>query len=236
MKCAIFCGGKGTRMGSSSDELPKTLINVGNKPILEHIMDHYASYGITDFILCLGYQGDKIREYFSKNPSNYNVEMVETGEDSKKAERLLKVKDLVGDEFFVSYGDDLSDVDLSKLLEHHKKEGKIATLTAVHLPNPYGVLELDEFEPHRITNFKEKPLMDDWINGGYFVFNKEIFNYIKEGEEIEKEVFDRLAKEKNLIAYRHSGFWKSMNTFKDSLELNEMFNNNELNNMFKKNG
>lgn len=222
------------RIASGGENVPKPLLRVGDKLMLEHIMEQYASHGVTGFILCLGYEGEKIRFHFFRNPSRYNVEMVDTGEDASKAERLLRVRDLVEDVFFVSYGDDLADVDISKLLEMHKTHGKIATLSAVKLPNPYGILELDDFEPYVVSDFKEKPIMDNWVNGGYFVFNKEIFDYIKEGDDLEKEVFRKLISEKKIAAYRHSGFWKSMNTIKDHLELNEMFNNGQLNLVLKK--
>jgi glucose-1-phosphate cytidylyltransferase len=232
----ILCGGKGTRMGESSESIPKPLLMVGNKPVLEHIMDHFAKYGINEFILCLGHLGEKIKNYFLSNPVNYMVEMIDTelveranaGLETTKAQRLLKVKSKIEGDFFVTYGDDLSNVNISNLINFHKKENKIVTLTAVKLHNPYGVLELDEFEPNSISNFKEKPLMREWINGGYFIFNYKIFDYINETEDLEKEVFEKLVKEKQIVAYRHPGFWKSMNTIKDSIELNDMFKKGEL--------
>ena len=232
MKCVILCGGKGMRMGELTEHLPKPLLIVGDKPILEHIMDHYAKYGITEFILCLGHLGDKIKAYFKNKNTGYKIEMVDTGEKSTKAQRLLKVKDMVKEEFFVSYSDDLSDVNISKLIEFHKKEKRIATLTAVRLNNPYGVIELDEFEPNIISNFKEKPTMKEWINGGYFLFDERIFDYIKENDELEKEVFEKLVKEKQIIAFRHQGFWKSVNNIKDYNELNEIFKNGKLGKIF----
>jgi glucose-1-phosphate cytidylyltransferase len=228
MKCVVFCGGKGIRMDGTASITPKPLLMIKSKPVLEHIMDHYAKYGVTEFILCLGYLGDKIRAYFESHSTPYRIEMIDTGDNSSKAERLLKVKNLLGETFFVTYGDDLSDVDISKVLEFHKSQGKIATLTAIRLPNPYGVLEIHDFEPHIISRFKEKPIMNEWINGGYFVFDKKIFNYIKDKEELEKEVFERLAAEKQIVAFRHPGFWKSMNTLKDHVELNELAEKGDL--------
>src|SRR3989344_1640426 len=229
MKCVIFCGGKGVRLNELSREIPKPLLKIGDKPVIEHIMDHYAKHGITEFILCLGYLSDKIKEYFNNHQTSYSIEMVDTGENSLKSERLRKVKHLLGDVFFVSYGDDLCNVDIKKLIDFHNKEKRVATLTAVRLPSSYGTLELHDFEPHLVSTFREKPLINEWINGGYFIFDKGIFDYIKDGDELENEVFDKLAKDKQLAAFRHGGFWKSINTLKDHIDLNEMFNKGELN-------
>jgi glucose-1-phosphate cytidylyltransferase len=235
MKCVIFCGGKGTRMGHMGEILPKPLLKVGDKPILIRIMNHYASYGVKDFILCLGFLGEKIRDYFSINPSEYNIKMVDTGKDSNKTERLFKVKNLLENEetFFVSYGDDICNVNIRKLEEFHKKQGKIGTLTAIKLPNPYGVLEFDDIEPQIVSGFKEKPLMNEWINGGYFIFEKRFLDFIENGEELEKGIFEELSLNKEMVAFRHKGFWKSMNTMKDYIELNEMFEKKELDKIFK---
>src|SRR3989344_307794 len=233
MKCVIFCGGKGIRM--DSENVPKPLLKVGDRPILEHIINHFASFGVNEFVLCLGHEGEKIRFHFFRNPSKYRIEMADTGEDSSKAQRLLQVKHLVGERFYVSYGDDISDIDLSKLSALHGEQGKIATLSAVKLPNPFGVLEIDDFEPYQVTKFKEKPIMENWINGGYYLFEKKIFDYIEEEDDLEKEVFQKLINEKQLGAYRHSGFWMSMNTLKDHVELNEMYNKGELDGFLKKN-
>ncbi len=224
MKCVIFCGGRGVRMGSLTEDIPKPLLMVGNKPIIERIMDHYAKYGVKEFVLCLGYLGHKIRDYF-KDYKKYKIEAVDTGENSSKSDRLLKIKEFAGETFFVSYGDDLSDVNINALLNFHKKEGRIATLTAIRMINPYGVIKFDEFNPYIISGFEEKPLIKDWLNGGYFVFDKKIFGYIEEGDDLEREVFQRLVEQKQIIAYRHSGFWKSVNNPKDYIELNEMFKN-----------
>jgi glucose-1-phosphate cytidylyltransferase len=178
--------------------------------------------------LCLGYLGNKIKDYFENKNIEYNIELIDTGENTTKARRLIKVKHLLGDSFFVSYGDDLSNVNIKKLIEFHKKENKIATLTAVRLQNPYGELALDDFEPHLVADFIEKPIMNAWINGGYFIFNRKIFEYIDENDELENHVFRKLTKEKQLSAYRHSGFWKSMNTLGDSIELNDMLKSGNL--------
>ncbi len=237
MKCVIFCGGKGTRMGESANGLPKPLLKVGDKPILVHIMNHYATYGVKNFILCLGFYGEKIKSYFSENPPDYSIQMVDTGEDSTKAERLFKVRDLLRgeDNFFVSYGDDLSNVNISELKNFHEKEGKSVTLTAIKLPNPYGVLEFDEVKPMIVSGFKEKPLMNEWVNGGYFVFKNRVLDFLYAGKDLEKEIFGELSRDKEIAAFRHAGFWKSMNTMKDHIELNELFESGELDKIFKQN-
>lgn len=213
-------------MANLAKNIPKPLIDIEGKPILERIMDHYASYGVKDFVLCLGHLGEEIKNYFAKKPSSYNLIMVDTGEDSSKSERLLKVKNLLGDDelFFVSYGDDLGDVDISKLLEFHKNSGVIATLTAVRMRSDYGILDIGDNS--LVEDFNEKPLLDKWINAGYFVFNRKIFDYIEKGGELEKEVFYNILKQKNLSAYKHEGFWKSINTPKDVLEAEELVRKN----------
>lgn len=223
MQVVVLCGGKGTRLSEYTEQIPKPLIEVGGKPILSHIMDMYGHYGHNDFILCLGYKGDKIREFF-KDEDRYDIEFVDTGVDSNKADRIMKIKNYVKeDNFFVTYGDDLSDVDINALLEFHNKNKKIVTLTAVDLVSPFGILEINKkFE---VTRFEEKPKLNHLMNGGFYVFNKKIFDYIKKGHDLEKETFEDLSKEKMIAAFYHKGFWKSMNTLKDVMELDELFAN-----------
>ena len=221
MQVVVLCGGKGTRLSEYTEQIPKPLIDVGGKPILLHIMKMYSYYGHKNFILCLGYKGDKIRDYF-KDIGSFGIEFVDTGIDSNKAERILKIKDYIKeDNFFVTYGDDLSDVDINKLLKFHYKNKKVATLTAIDLVSPFGILEINK--KCEVTRFKEKPKLDCLMNGGYYVFSKKIFDYIKKGCDLEKETFGDLAKKKMIAAFCHKGFWKSMNTLKDVMELNEMF-------------
>ena len=227
MKCDILCGEQGIRMEDLTKDIPKPLLQIGGKPTLCRLMDHYAKYGIEEFILCVGYLGDKIEDYFKQNPVKYNVKVVDTGNNCTKAERLLKVRDLLGEQFYVAYGDDLSDVDLNKLKQFYIKMGKTAVLTAIRPQNPFGVLDIDN-ETGLIKNFKEKPLMNEWINGGYFIFNKNIFDYFDKGDELEKEIFEKLVKKGEIAAYQHTGFWKSMNTTKDYAELNLMYEQGKL--------
>jgi len=230
MQVVILCGGKGTRLLPKTEEIPKPLINLGGKPILWYIMKIYSKHGHKDFILCLGHLGDKIRKYF-QNPENvekdWDIRFIDTGLENSKGERLRKVKDYIkGDTFLVSYGDDLSDVNINEVIDFHKKNDKIATLTAINPIFQYGVLDTNDND--EIIGFKEKPKLEHWINGGYFVFSKKIFDYIEEGWDLERETFEALAKERQISAFKHTGFWKSMNTLKDTIELNEMWEKNDL--------
>lgn len=221
MQVVVLCGGKGTRLSEYTEEIPKPLIEVGDKPILWHIVQFYKSFGHKDFIFCLGYKGSKIKDYF-KNEKNVKIHFVETGLETNKAERIKKVKRLIKDDnFFVTYGDDLSDIDLNKLYEYHKKSKKIVTLTAINLESPFGILEFNKKD--EVIGFKEKPKLDYFMNGGFYVFNRKIFPYMKKGYDLEKETFAELAKIKQIAAFKHKGFWKSMNTLKDVIELNELY-------------
>ncbi|MBI2651618.1 NTP transferase domain-containing protein [Candidatus Woesearchaeota archaeon] len=221
MQVVILCGGKGTRLSGYTEEIPKPLVQVGDKPILHHLMEMYAHFGYTNFILCLGYKGQKIEEYFkNKNEKKWGIEFSYTGENANKAERLMKVKQKVNDIFLLSYGDDLSDVNINEVIKFHNAQKKIVTLTAVPLISPFGIIELNL--QNEVVSFKEKPKLSYLMNGGFYVVNKKIFDFIKEGDELEKEVFETLAKKKQIAAFKHNGFWKSMNTLKDVVELNEM--------------
>ena len=222
MKTVILCGGKGSRMSALTEKIPKPLVHVGERPVLWHIMKIYATQGFSDFMLCLGYRGEEIKKYFEKNNSEkWKIEFVDTGENSTKSERIKKVKSFLNEEnFFLAYGDDLSNVNLKKLKEFHEQSKKIATITAVKIKSPFGVLETNE--KNEITKFKEKPILDHWMNGGFMVLNRKIFDYLKFGE-LEKEVFEKLVEESQIQAFKHEGEWKTMNTLKDNQELNELW-------------
>jgi len=224
----ILCGGKGTRMGQLTEEIPKPLIQVGGKPILWHIMKIYASQGVNDFILALGEKGEKIREYFQENNhEEWKIHFADTGKDSSKSERLMKIKDRIkGDKFFLAYGDDVADVNLTNLLECHESRAAIVTITAVRMRSPFGIIEQDK-ESGLIEDFKEKPKLDVWMNGGFMVATKEIFDYLSFGL-LEEHVFNRLVKIKRICAYNHEGGWKSMNTLKDVVELNAMWEKGDI--------
>ena len=226
MQVVVLCGGKGTRLSEYTEQIPKPLIEIGNKPILWYIVQIYKSFGYKDFIFCLGYKGNKIKEYFKKESHGVNIIFKYTGLNSNKAERIIKIKHLIkGNEFFVAYGDDVSNVDIKKLYEFHKKNKKIVTLTAVNLESQFGVLEFDNRD--QVIGFKEKPKLSYFMNGGFYVFKKEIFSYIKKGYDLEKETLADLAKMRQVAAFKHNGFWKSVNTLKDVIELNEMYNKGE---------
>lgn len=219
----ILCGGKGLRIGQLTEKIPKPLLKVADRPILWHVMKIYKSQGFCNFILCLGYKGEKIREYFrNNNDEGWNIQFVETGSESTKSERLQQVKGLIkGDIFFLAYGDDVADVNLHKLLKFHKKMGLIVTITIVMMISEFGLVEIDR--KNLITEFKEKPILDKWMNGGFMVMNKKILDYLTLGE-LEKEVFGKLVKLKQICAYEHLGKWKAMNTLKDNIELNAFWN------------
>ena len=223
MKVVILCGGKGTRLREFTEDIPKPLVEIGGKPILWHIMKIYSHYGFNDFILCLGYKGKIIEDYFkNNNHENWNIEFVDTGEKSNKGQRIKAVEKYIKDEdFFVAYGDDVADVNIKECLDYHLKNGKIVTLTAVNPESQFGIMEVND--NNEIIEFKEKPKLDHWINGGFFVFNKKIFSYITDDYDLEKETFNELVKEKQICAFKHPGFWKCMNTFKDTIELNELW-------------
>lgn len=215
----ILCGGKGTRMGN--DELPKALFSIGDKPILWHIMSIYAYYGFKDFILCLGCNGHKIRDYFLKT-KEWNIKFADTGLDTNTGGRIKKIRDYIKEEFFfATYGDGLSDVNIDKLLSFHKSHGKAATITAVKPFSPFGIVGIDSHSD-TVTHFEEKPVLDHWINGGFFVFNKDIFGYLRDNDILEKDTFDRVVKGRDLSAYKHNGFWECMDTYKDNLRLNQL--------------
>jgi glucose-1-phosphate cytidylyltransferase len=187
----------------------------------------YKSQGFNEFVFCLGYKGDMIRKYF-KNEKGVKIDFVDTGVESNKTERVLKARSLIeksGDDFFVTYGDDLSDVDVAKLYKFHKKSNAIVTLTAVRLESPFGILDIKS--KGKVTGFREKPKLDYMMNGGFYVFSKDIFNYLDAKKDLEKENFSKLAKKGKIAAFAHEGFWKSMNTLKDVIELNEMHDRGE---------
>jgi glucose-1-phosphate cytidylyltransferase len=220
MKTVILCGGRGTRLGS--EELPKALLPIGERPILWHIMNIYAHYGFRDFVLCLGYKGDLIKEYFKK-VKNWKISFIDTGLNTNTGGRIKRVEhNIKEDLFFATYGDGLSDINLKNLLTFHLKHKKIATLSIVRPRSTFGIVSIDSHSD-LITHFEEKPILDHWINGGFFVFKKEVFKYLKPGDVLETHSFNRLIKDRQALAYKHLGFWECMDTYKDNLRLNEMW-------------
>ena len=240
MKVVILCGGRGTRLNEMGVAVPKALVPIGVKPVIWHLMRIFTSYGFDDFILCLGYRKEDIRGYFAGLSANLpgsddrlrvdsdglycTVQLVDTGLDTNTGGRIKALKpELAGeDRFFVTYGDGLSDVDLSALLDFHLTHGKIATLTAVHPISSFGIIELGA--DSTVKEFKEKPILENWINGGFFAFERRLFDYLSVDSVLEREPLATLAEEGQLTAFKHAGFWKCMDTYKDNIELNELWN------------
>jgi glucose-1-phosphate cytidylyltransferase len=227
MQTVILCGGQGTRLGEHSRSLPKPLMEVGGMPILWHTMKIYAHYGHTDFILCLGYMGKRIKDYFTammreNGESSWSIVYAHTGPYTNTGGRVKLIEDLVEDEtFFVTYGDGLARIDLDDLLRFHKSHNQIATVTAVRPQVNFGLMEIDP--EGLVRNFREKPVLDYWANGGFFVFDRPVFDYLSDDCILEREPFERMALESQLAAYRHRGFWMCMDTCKDNLKLNEIW-------------
>lgn len=225
----ILCGGKGTRMWPLTEEVPKSLIKIGDKAILWHIMKRYASCGHSNFILCLGHMKEKIIDYFSNLENRelgWTINFVDTGLDAMKSERVAKVREYVKtDNFFLTFSDDLSSVQIPDLVNFHLDKQKLVTLTSVPLYSQFGVLELNE---HEVLSFKEKPRLPNyWINGGFYVCSGKLFDYLHLGE-LEGEVLGHLASQRQISAFRHEGFWKCMNTSKEAIEFNKIVESGEV--------
>ncbi len=223
MKTVILCGGRGTRLGEHGKSVPKALVRIGDEPIIWHLLELYSHFGFDDFVICLGFLAAEIKGYFADSPLASNVSLVETGLDTNTGARIKKVKRFLQSEerFCVTYGDGLADIDLAKLLDFHRDHGRIATLTAVHPVSNFGLLDVGV--DGRVENFREKPVLKEWVNGGFFIFERAIFDYLEDDSILEGEPLMRLADEGELMAYRHDGFWKCMDTYKDSLEFNELW-------------
>ena len=229
MKVVILAGGYGTRLAEYTNNIPKPLVKIGNEPILTHIMRFFSSFGFNNFIIAAGYKQEVIFDYYKdsiKFQKEFpNLEIVNTGKDTMTGGRILKLKNYFNENenFFMTYGDGLSDVDLNKLKKFHDSHGKIATVTAVHPPVRFGELEITN---DRITNFEEKPQAKaGWINGGFFILNYKVFDYIKDDTTMfEKQPMTKLANQGKLMAFKHNGFWKCMDTLRDKIILEKMWN------------
>lgn len=245
IKAVILAGGFGTRLSEETIIKPKPMVEIGGMPILWHIMKIYSYYGINDFIICLGYKGYMIKEWFanyylyntdvtidlgknsieyhSSKCENWRVTLVDTGLNTQTGGRIKRIRNYVDKTFMLTYGDGVSDVNIRDLYEFHKKHGKPATVTAVQPPGRYGLLDI---EGNVVKHFIEKPPGDGgWINGGFFVLEPEIFDYIEGDHTIwEKEPLEKLAREGKLMAYKHYGFWHAMDKLKDKMDLEEMYN------------
>ncbi len=251
----ILCGGQGTRIRGVADGIPKPLIDVGGKPILWHIMKTYSFYGIRRFILCLGYKGDTIIDYFEnyharthdftmkienaevrtfteerrndRDVDEWEITFALTGVNTMTGGRIKRIaKYIDNDLFFATYGDGLSDVNIHDLYKFHKSHGRTATLTGVHLPTTFGIVETDD--NNAITSFREKPVMSGRINGGFFVFNTRLFEHIENDTTVLEDMpFKRLVRNSELLMYPWDGFWHCMDTFKDYQELNKMWDSDK---------
>ncbi len=223
MKVVILAGGFGTRLSEYTKSIPKPLVSIAKEPMLIHIMRLYEKYGFKEFIIALGYKGSLIKKYFKKKKFNWNIKLVDTGLKTMTGGRIKRLKKYIGNEtFLLTYGDGLSDLNLHNLIKLHKKKKKIATLTAVRPPARFGAIKINGSQ---VNYFKEKSKLDEgWINGGFFVFEPEIFKYIKNDKTfLEKEPMQKLSKKKQLIAFKHKGFWQCMDTLRDKKILEEKF-------------
>jgi len=247
MKVVILCGGVGTRLREETEFRPKPLVEVGGRPILWHIMKLYAHYGFRDFVLCLGYRGNMIKEYFlnyeavnndfticlgckhsityhgAHKEQDFNVTLVDTGLETMTGGRVKRVeKTIDGDTFMVTYGDGVADLDIQALLNFHYAHGRWVTVTSVRPISRFGILDVED--GGRVLNFAEKPRVDGWANAGFFVFNRRVFDYL-DGDHciLEREPLERLSREGQVMAYRHNGFFFAMDTYREYKYLNEIW-------------
>ena len=248
MKAVILAGGLGTRLSEETGLKPKPMVEIGGKPILWHIMKIYAAHGVKEFVVCLGYKGYVVKEYFANyyrhmsditfdlanntqvihnnSSEDWKVTLVETGEHSMTGARIKKIQKYVGDEdFCLTYGDGVCDANISETIKFHKSHGKAATLTAVKPAGRFGVLELSDDE-ETVRNFHEKPSGDgNYINGGFFVFSPQVFDYIPNGEEVilEQEPLKNMVKANQLLSFKHEDFWYAMDTQRDKIHLENLW-------------
>jgi glucose-1-phosphate cytidylyltransferase len=249
MKVAILCGGVGTRLREETEFRPKPLVEVGGRPILWHIMKLYAHHGFRDFVLCLGYRGSMIKEYFlnyeamnndfticlgkesrleyndNHEEQNFRITLADTGLETMTGGRLRRVRKYLSDDcFMVTYGDGVSDVDIRGLVEFHKSHGRLATVTTFRPTSRFGILDINS--DNQVQNFIEKPKSDAWASAGFFVFQREVLDYLDDDQCIlEHQPLERLARERQLIAYHHDGFFYAMDTYREYQILNDLWKN-----------
>ena len=226
MKVVILAGGLGTRMSEITKTIPKPMVKILNKPILIHIMEHYYKYGFKEFYIALGYKGKVIKNFFKGKKFKWKTHLIETGKKTMTGGRLKRLsKFLKNDHFLMTYGDGISNVNIKKLIQFHRKNKKIATLTAVRPPARFGSIKING---KIVKVFREKSKLDEgWINGGFFVFDPKIFKYIKNDSTfLEKEPLEIISKKKQLIAYKHEGFWHCMDTLRDKCLIEKILKEN----------
>jgi glucose-1-phosphate cytidylyltransferase len=224
MQVVILAGGFGTRLSEETDKIPKPMVQIGNIPILHHIMNFYSGFGHKDFVIALGYKAEVIREYFGelKTPK-WNVNLVDTGLDTATGGRIKKLENNLDDEFMLTYGDGLSNVNIELLLNHHRRFGKLATVTAVRPPARFGTIEIFN---GAVTKFAEKdPQQTGWINGGFFCLNKKVCSFISDTTtHFEGDPLNHLVAIEELTAYEHNGWWQPMDTLRDKRSLEDLWN------------
>lgn len=248
MKIVILCGGIGYRLKEETEFKPKPMVFIGDKPILWHIMKIFSHYGYNEFIIALGYKGDYIKDYFLKqkyfeddftintksgsaklhktnreNKDDFKITFVDTGQSTLPGERILRIKNFIPKEdenFMVTYGDGVSDINIKDLVKFHNKHGKIGTISGVHPRSKYGLLTIDK--NHVVEKFIEKPVLTEWTNGGFMVFKKDFFKHLRK-KEFEHNALKRLVKKGELCVYTHNGFWHSMDTYPDVDNLNKLW-------------
>lgn len=250
LKVVILAGGYGTRLSEETVNIPKPMVEIGGKPILWHIMKIYSHYGYNDFIICLGYKGYIIKEYFmnyfmhmsditvdlsnggikvhNSKAENWKVTLVDTGLDTMTGGRIKRIKDhLNGERFMLTYGDGVGDVNINSLVKFHESHGKLATMTAVQPSGRFGALRINDDK--KVVSFVEKPAGDGaWINGGFFVLEPQVIDYIEDDNTTwEREPLENLTKESQLFAYKHEGFWRPMDTLRDKIELERLWSTKE---------
>lgn len=244
MKVVLLAGGRGLRINEESHFIPKPMVQIGGRPLLEHILQIYSFYGFNDFIICCGYKSEVIINYFKNfadsvvidqdssvvichQNKKWKINLVDTGLETQTGGRLLRIKKYITEaQFMMTYGDGLADINLNQLLDFHNQGNKMATVTAVHPPSRFGAIEISE-NGRDVQSFKEKPQKSqEWINGGYFVLNFDVFNYIENDlTYFEREPLSRLALDQQLQAFKHEGFWQCMDTYRDKVKLEEFDQN-----------
>lgn len=249
MKAVLLAGGLGTRMREETEFRPKPMVEIGGRPVLWHIMKNCSMHNITDFVVCTGYKGDMIKEYFlnyeahsndftvtlgrsrdvtfhsQHDEADWRVTVADTGAATQTGGRVARIKRYVADDerFLVTYGDGIADIDLTRLLEFHRAHGKAATITTIRPLSRFGLLDIDG--EGQVQQFREKPQVEDFVSAGFFIFERSVFDYLDGGDDLvlEREPLARLAKDGELVAYQHNGFWQPMDTFRESVMLNELW-------------